>query len=197
MSDLNLEMIRNLPEALERTPEGRRMMQLADRLGLWTNGVHMVRQETVPFVRDFPESPAELSKLYATWSSEAGRVIELVGLLTGQKERLQLQAKAARSRARARLRREAIAAAERAVADSGDDGLTRTKAAALKLPTSTQINDEAEEAPEVIEIEEAMSFIYMLLASAAAYKEAVLLYLNTISREMSYRQAQLHARVLA
>ena len=85
------------------------------------------------------------------------------------------RSKEVRARERARLRRDAAEHEEK--------------------NTATQINDKAEEAVTVRDADDAGALVAVLIASASASKEAVAMYLTAISREISFRCAQMDARI--
>lgn len=198
-SQMNLKTLRDLPAVLGRTAEGRDMLELAERLGLWSTDLHKTRERPV-FPSEFPETPKELSDLWAQWTQEANRITQLVGLLHGQEKYMTLKAKASRASARSRIRAEVVKAAEKITREvDGTQGMSATarKTAIDRVKkTATQINDEAEEATEVREADEGLLFVQMLIASANAAKEVVLMNINSISREISYRGDQMRARIM-
>ena len=61
--------------------------------------------------------------------------------------------------------------------------------------SQSQLNDLAEEDPAVLDIVEQQEIIAIMYAQAIAAKEVTLQYLNTISREISFRDSQMKARV--
>ena len=107
--------------------------------------------------------------------SDAGRVAELVGLLVGLEATTKMRSRAARASARSKVRREW----------SKDD----------KAPTKTELDDRAEEDPVVIGLDEQLGVVQQLLAQASAVREADQLYKEAVSREISYRSAQMQARL--
>lgn len=180
--DLNLNGVRSLTQALDRTENGTAAAALADRLGLWTRTLHQSPETRAAFKSKFSDlGPNELSDLNATWIAEAGRVVELVGLLSGLQDQLKVRAKSARASARAKARRDLAAAA---------DGDTKRKA-----PTVAELNDMAEEDSAVKDIDDQLAFVALLLASAQAAKEATYMYRDAISREITFRCEQMKARL--
>lgn len=181
--DLDISGVKSLASALERTPNGRDAVALATRLGIWTVGAHNNVDERPAFPRNVSEVDADgLSNLLSAWTSEYGRITELVGALNGQIAQLKIRAKGARAAARSRIRKEYAK-------DLEGDGK------AVKLPSSTALNDEAEEDPAVIDIDQRLALVELLHAHASAAKEATSQYLASISREIAYRDAQMKARM--
>ena len=175
--DFNLDGIASLTGALDRLDQGRSAYDLAKRLGLVTPR-HATADERKVFLdgRRFSElSHDELSDEHSLWRSELGRLTELVGLLYGNRQILKAKAKSARARARGRIRASLREANEKA--------------------TATEINDRAEDDPEVISREEELVYLEMLIAQAEAAKEATVSYLEGISREITSRGDQLKGRV--
>lgn len=174
MSDESLRNVKTLQQALERTPNGVDAVALATKLGIWTAESH----KATPQRKAFPSNvaalgPNELSDLMAYWTSEFGRINELAGVLVGQRELLKLKGKAARAAARSRLRRE-----------KSNEKLS-----------STALNDAAEEDAAVLEADERLQVVEVLLAQIQAAKEATQQYIASASREISYRDAQMKARM--
>lgn len=177
MDDLNLSDLRSVHQVLERTPLGEGIAELAERIGLVTEQIHrssVVRKKFQANVSKL--SAPQLSDEQSYWASEYGRIVELLGILQGQEKYLGLKSKAARAAARARLRRNAE-----------EEPAAKT--------TSAQINDAAEEDPVVRELDERAAIVNILLASAAAAKEATTIYLQTLSREITFRCAQMDSRL--
>lgn len=176
MDNLNLSDLRSVHQVLGRTPLGSSIAELAERIGLMTEGIHRGSVARRKFVENVSKlSPSQLSDEQSYWASEYGRVVELIGVLQGQEKILSLQSKAARASARARLRR------------NGEE-------AGGKM-TSSQITDAAEEDPAVRDLDERAGIVAILLASAAAAKEATTMYLQTLSREVTFRCAQMDSRL--
>lgn len=172
----DIASITALRQALERIPEGADAVRLFAKLGLWTSESHRAPGERKAFPSEFSKlGPNELSDLSARVISEAGRVVELVGLLNGLQARLELRMRAARAAARSKARR----------AWPEDQ----------KAPTKAELDDTAEEDPTVIELGEQLGLLQLLLAQAGAVREASQLYKEAVSREITYRAAQLQARM--
>lgn len=146
------------------------------RLGLWTSDAHKGADVRDRFPQQFSNlGPAELSDLSAKVVSDAGRVAELVGLLNGLETRLKMRSRAARAAARSKVRREW---------PEGE-----------KSPTKTELDDRSEEDPAVVELDEQISLLQLLLAQAQAVKEANQMYKEAVSREITYRSAQMQSRM--
>lgn len=165
-----------LKGALERVPGGTEAVRLMAKLGLWTNDAHRAPAERKPFPTKFSQlGPNELSDLSARVISEAGRVMELSGILTGLEAQLKIKARAVRAAARSNARR-----------NWPEDS---------KAPTKTELDDLAEEDPAVVEVDEQLALLGLLLAQVNAVREANSLYKEGVSREITYRAAQLNARM--
>jgi hypothetical protein len=174
--DLNLTGVKSLNQALARTRNGTAAVELANRLGLWTEPVHQRRQERPAFPATLSDlTPSQISDLYAAWTAEFGRILELRGAIEGQEGLLRIQLKSAQASARARLRR-AVAEGE-------------------KSPSKDTLNDQVDEDPVVIDLVEQLGLLAVLAAHADAAKDATTQYLATISREISFRDAQMKARI--
>jgi hypothetical protein len=171
---LNLGSIRSVRDSVARIPSGAELLQLATRLGLWTEAAHTNPPARKLFPGQFSTLGAdELSDLYAAWISDAGRLAELCSILSGHRDRLSLQIKAERARARSRVR---LAHPE-----------VKYSAAAL---------DDAVAAEQGLrDLEDAFELVTMLLAAAEGAKEATTVYLTGISREITYRTEQMRSRV--
>lgn len=181
--DVSTAGVRTLKDLLDQLPSGEAARVLASRLGLWTKQAHdSAAERTRSYPTQFSRlGDGELSDANAFWLSEAARATELVGLLEGQKAMTSLAAKQARAQARARIR----AAWDTARDDAGKP---------VKY-TSTQVADEAEADPGVIDQETRAALLQQVIASAGAYKEACFAVVQGISREISFRQAQYGARL--
>lgn len=176
VEDLNLVGIKNLEQALARTRNGTALVELARKLGLWTQSAHdsvTVRPEFPPKLSEL--TPAQLSDLNGRWTAEYGRILELCGAINGQEALLKIGLKSAIATARVRAR-------------------NAQPADAKPLPLAT-LADLAEEAPDVIDIHEQMGLLALLSSVCLAAKDATAQYLATISREISFRDAQLKAGV--
>lgn len=171
---LSLAELRSTRDSLARIPSGEELIRLASRLGLWTEASHNSPPGRKPFPTRFSDlGPDELSDLYASWISDAGRLSELCSGLSGHRDRLSLQLKAERARARSRARR----------------------ANPEVKVTSGQLDDEASSDLAVQDLESSLELVTILLASAEGAKEATNVYLAGISREITYRTEQMKARV--
>jgi hypothetical protein len=171
---LNLAAVRTVKESLARLPSGVELIELAARLGLWTEAAHTAQPPRKVFPTRFSTlGPDELSDLYAEWVSDAGRLAELCSSLSGVRDRLNLQLKAERARARVRVR----------------DAAPDTKWTAVAL------DDAASSDQSVRDSEAALEMVTVLLATAEGAREATGIYLTGISREITYRTEQMRARV--
>lgn len=168
--------IQALRQALERIPDGADAVRLFAKLGLWTSESHRTPAERKAFPTEFSKlGPSELSDLSARVVSDAGRVVELTGLLNGLEARLELRLRAARASARSKAR--------------------RAHPADQKPPTKGELDDLAEEDPAVIELCEQLGILQLMLAQASAVREASQIYKEAVSREITYRSAQMQARL--
>jgi hypothetical protein len=186
--DVSLDGLRSLSGVLDRLPQGQQARKLAEQLGLWSSQAHnAANARTKIFGTNFSRlSEAQLSDENAYWLSEVFRATELVGLLEGQKVLLTLSAKSVRASSRAALRRKYRAESARLEA-AGEK--------APKDPSATQLADEVEENADVQEADAALGMLAVVAESAKAYKEACLVAAQGLSREISFRQAQMGARI--
>jgi hypothetical protein len=177
-SEMRLEDVKNVAATLSRLPNGRELVNLAARSGLWTTELHALQFTRPPFVNNLGNlTPPELSNTFAAWTSEFGRICELMGHLSAHREALKVQAKSARASARAHIRREFAAISEG------------------KAPTSAAVTDAAEEDPSVLEADKALNGVEMIIAIVGATKESTQAYLGTISREIAFRETQVKSRM--
>lgn len=177
MDELNLADLRSTHQVLERTPLGESIMELAERIGLVTEGVHRVGTTRRKFQANVSRlSAPQLSDEQSHWVSEYGRIAELIGVLQGQEKYLGLKSKTARAQARARIRRDA-------------EALENSKI------TAGQVSDSAEDDPVVRDTDERAALVGVLLASAMAAKDATTMYLQALSREITFRCAQMDSRL--
>ena len=168
--------MRALQTALERVPGGAEALRLMRNLGLWSTEGHKNAGERRPFPRTFSNlGPEQLSDLSAHIAAEAGLIFELLGLLNGIEAQHKIRVKQARAAARSRARAEW-------------DG-------EKKAPTKSEIDDIAEDDLTVIDVEEQSALIGMLIAQATAAKEATIIHKEAVSREITYRGAQMKARL--
>lgn len=171
------ELIKQLPT--EAAPYA----DMLRRLGLWTTRSHASIDERRPFLRNLAEAgPDQLADEHAYWTSEAGRITELHGFLVAQKVKSDLELKLAAAKARTTIRRQ-------------NQNRTGPDGKPVKM-TAAEVNDQAEGQQVLIDAREASAIIETTLASLAATKEATLLYLNTLSREITRRGDLLKARVM-
>jgi len=179
---VQLEGLRNLTQVLSRLPQGAAALALTQRLGLWSQRLHenaVAASGTLSNMSAWTDS--ELSDRYGGMLSELHRTTELVGLLEGQKQLLTLQGKGERATVRSRLRR----AHDTLMA--GDAG--------VKAWTATALADEVEAVSSVQEMDLLLGTLVVVMESAKAYKEACTSTTAGLSREISFRQAQLGARL--
>lgn len=175
--DINLSGIKNLNTALARMRNGTAAAEMATSLGLWTAARHQGKQSRAEFKAKLStQTPSEISDLYGEWTAEFGRIVEICGLINGQEALIKIGLKSAQASVRSRLRRVAIEAKE-------------------KSPTAGSLNDLVDEDPTVMDLIEQMGLLAVLSAHASAAKEATAQYLATISREISFRDAQLKAKI--
>jgi hypothetical protein len=174
--DLNLTGVRSLNQALARTKNGTAAVELAAKLGLWSTGAHANPQVRPNFRRDLSElSHAQITDLYAEWTAEFGRITELCSAISGQESLLRIQMKSAVAAARSRIRR----------SQPGD----------VKSFSAQTLADMADEDPAVVDLLEQTGLIAVLSAHALGAKEATQQYLASLSREISFRDAQMKARI--
>ena len=146
------------------------------KLGLWSSELHRAAGERKAFPSEFSKLGApELSDLTARVVSDAGRVVELVGLLNGLDARMKIRLRAARAASRSKQRRD--------------------WPADQKSPTKQELDDLADEDPSVVALEEQSGLLLLLLAQSSAVRDANQMYRESLSREVSYRSAQLQARM--
>lgn len=177
MDVIDLSDLRSAHQLLQRTPLGETVAELAERVGLMTDGVHRTPATRRKFHTNISKlSPPQLSDEQSYWASEYGRIVELIGVLQGQEKYLALKSKAARAQARARLRR-------------------GTEDAQVGKLTASQVADAAEEDPVVCDLDERIALLAVFLASALAAKDATTMYLQSLSREITFRCAQMDARL--
>ncbi len=166
--------LQNVEQVLARTPTGSEIYGLAKRLGLIGDGKTTVeRRKFNPNLSKM--GPPALSDEQGWWTSEFGRIAELHGLLTGQQKVLSLDSKKTRAAARSRLRKKAVEAE-------------------VKM-TATELNDLAEDDPAVRDSDERAVIVEMLITVTSTAKEVTERFLNTISREISFRGSQMQARI--
>lgn len=178
VDNVHLDDIRSAYQVLQRTPSGEAVADLAERIGLLTEGVHRSSVSRRKFHANISRlSPPQLSDEQSYWASEYSRIVELIGVLQGQEKYLALKSKSARAAARARIRRNTT--------DDGD----------LVKMTASALTDAAEEDPAVVEVDDRVAIVAILLSSAMAAKDATAMYLQTLSREVTFRCAQMDSRL--
>lgn len=180
--------VRTLRQLLARLPDGQQALNLAQRTGIWSNGMHDdVKPSNRVFPSDFSVLQGDrLSEEFGYWQSEAFRATELCGLLEGQRVNLIADLKACRAASRSRLRRHYRTIAEQAEEKNG------TK---IKPPATAQLNDETDEEPAVRDLESTIGMLMAYLETAKARKEACLNGCAALSREISLRQAMMGSRL--
>ena len=179
---VQLDGLRNLTQVLSRLPQGSAALALMQRLGLWSQRLHENASSPTGSLSNISTwSDEQLSDKYGALLSELHRTTELVGLLEGQKQLLTLSGKSARASARSRLRR----AHEALMVDD----------LKLKALSVGALGDEAEAAEAVQEVDLLVGTLGVVMESAKAYKEACTTTTAGLSREISFRQAQLSARM--
>lgn len=181
VDDLHLSDLKSVRQVLERTPAGAQVADLAERLGLMTEHVHKIPAVRRAFQVTISRLGApQLSDEQSYWSSEFGRIVELIGVLQGQEKLITLRAKSARAQARARVRR---------TWEETDEQQRRARL------TDAEVADAAEEDPVVQDLDLQAGTIAVLLSSALAAKESTQMYLQSLSREISFRCSQMDARL--
>lgn len=180
---VSLEGIKSLDGMLSRLPQGRQAVALGEKLGIWTPEAHGAqRPARQPFPSNFSDlTDDRLSDQSAHWLSEVFRVTELVGVLEGQKALLQLESKAVRAAVRSEKRR------------THDEARKASDDPKLKAPTITQLNDEVEDDQRVQDVDAKIGLLSVVSAQAQAYKEGCQVAVNGISREITFRAAQMTA----
>lgn len=174
--DLNLNGLRSLNQALARTKNGAASVELATKLGLWSQSAHTNPSIRPPFRRSLSDlSHGQITDLYAEWTAEFGRITELCSAISGQDALLAIQMKSALASARSRIR--------------------RSQPADAKPMTAQNLSDIANDDQSVIDLLEQSGLLAVLTAHAQGAKEATQQYLASISREISFRDAQMKARI--
>ena len=188
VGSLDLSDITNLTKLLDRLPQGAAARTLATRMGVWTSQAHDgASQRKTGFPTSYADlTDDQLSNSYGYWVSELGRAAERVGLLEGVRKLVELSAKQNRARAPSTVRKRL-----------DDEEAARLKDGLPKgpKPTVQMINDLAEEEEIVVETENIVGLLAIVSPSAGAFKEACAAVSNGLSREISFRQAQLGARI--
>lgn len=180
MNDIpSLENFASLKDLLSSMPSGESAARLASTMGIWTPKVHKSvadRSAAPSYPSSFSGlSDAQLSDTNAYWLSELARSIELVGMLEGQLVMVKLKCRSARAASRVSAR----------------ESFTENKVKA----TAQQVDDVAEASEGVLSADGLLVVLETVLASAKAYKEACSVVSSGVSREISFRQALLSAKV--
>lgn len=187
--DLDLNGISNLTGLLRRLPLGEETRALLQRIAAWNTRGH---EDAVARVKRFDAKFSELtddqlSDEFAHWTSELMRLHELCGLFDGQRKLLELQSKRARAAARSTIRATHEARmSEEAAKEKGEK---------LSKLTAAEVNDRAEDDPEVTKADGDLVMIDVVVAGVHAYRESCATAVQGLSREISFRQAQFNARV--
>ena len=175
---------RSTAELLANLPNGTAVAQAMRALGLWTGDSHSKPGSRKPFRRDLATMHGpELADEQAYWVSELGRISELLGLLRGQKVQANLSLKVALAKARCAIREQHAAI----VVPEGQKPPAKL--------TAAEINDRAEENPDVMDERQALTTVEVFMASAEAANEATLMYLQTLRREITRRGDEMRARM--
>ena len=156
-------------------PASMSLFNMAKSMGLWSDSMHSSPVEKPLFIKDLSKlTPSQLSDLYGGWTYEFGRIVEICGVLYGQEGLLKIQLKSALASARAGIRKSNIS---------------------NKSLTVASLNDLAEEDATVIDISNKLSNITVMLAQANSAKEISAQFLASLSREISWRDAQIKAKI--
>lgn len=152
------------------------------KLGLWSTQAHDHIDTRPAFKKNLAElSSDQIATEHAYWSSEAGRISELHGFLTAQKVRTDLNLKVAQAQSRNRVR-------------NNKTYTTNAEGKEKKL-TQGEVNDLAEADSAMQDARKESMVVETTLASVSAAKEATLMYLSTISREITRRGDMLKSRL--
>lgn len=183
--------ITNLNDVISALPDGKSFETLCRNMGIWSAALHRHTGERAAFPSNLATlTPEDISNELGTWTSEFGRLAELLGALSAHRERLRIGLKSATARARSNARK---AAAEAGVVEGEDTGAR--SALKPKNITAGELSDLAEEDPTVIEVNDKLVVVEMMYIQIGAVKEATAQYLASISREIAYRDAQMKARI--
>jgi hypothetical protein len=168
--------VNEIVNSLSNSENGSIAMALATKLGLWSVDSHRpsVARESYP-AEISSLSHSQISDLYSRWTSEFGRITELCGAISGQETLLKIKIKTAQAKARSVIR-------------------NRYNQSTKPL-SSTALSDLVDEDPNVIELYEQGTLLQLISAHANAAKEATSQYLSSISREISFRDVQLKAKI--
>ncbi|RJL21219.1 hypothetical protein [Bailinhaonella thermotolerans] len=183
----NLSAIRTTRDMVEHAGAGDEAAMMK-YLGLWTAQAHSRPAQRRPFAADMASlAGSALADEQAWWTSELGRVLELIGVLEARKVQCELTLKRAKASARAAIRRTHQAAAQERAKEDG----TPVKVAKL---TVGELNDWADETQPVREAEESKAEVEAMLAMLAGVQRATEMYLSTLSREITRRGQELQLR---
>lgn len=176
VEDLNLGGLTSLDKVAKRVRSGTETIDMAKALGLWTEEVHKATQSRPAFPSNLSElTPGQLSDLYARWTAEFGRVVELCGWLDGLEGALKIRLKSTQLSVRARIR--------------------RNQPPEAKALSVAALSDMVEEDPAVVDLVEQSMLLVVLAGQLKAAREVSAQNLATISREIAFRDAQMKARI--
>lgn len=184
--ELNIAGINTLAGLIERLPLGQPAQDLAKRLAVWTTSAHQnLSAERKVYPRTLSNlTEGGLSDTYAYWNAELIRLHELHGLLEGQRKYVELLVKKERAHARSAVRQKY----EEDLAAAGPD-------VKVSKPTAGEINDRAEDSEAVLAAVESLGLLDVVMSSVLGYREACITATASLSREISFRQAQYTARL--
>lgn len=176
LNKLDLSDVKSFISIIEKTSTGLSSIDIAKKLGIWTPSLHAISDERPTFTKELSTlTPTQLSNTYGLWTAEFGRLMELIGVISGQEQLIKVQLKSALASARSRIR--------------------NAKPASDKTYTLSQLNDLAEEDETVLSYQQDLAIINMLLAYLSASKEATSQYISSISREIAWRDAQIKGKI--
>ena len=172
----NLGSVSEIVSVISKSENGSQALTMASKLGLWSIESHRGHLPRASYPSEISSmTHSQISDLYSRWTSEFGRITELHGAISGQETILKIKIKSAQAKARSRIR-------------SNQPPDAKPHSAAV-------LSDLADEEPEVIELIEQSSLLVLLAAHVGASKEATAQYLASISREISFRDVQMKAKL--
>lgn len=172
----NLGSVSEIVSVISKSENGSAALALASKLGLWSIDAHRGHLPRASYPAEVSKmTHSQISDLYSRWTSEFGRITELHGAIAGQEAVLKIQIKSAQAKARSRVRAAQLPEA--------------------KPHSATVLADLADEDPMVIELIEQSSLLVLLAAHVGASKEATAQYLASLSREISFRDVQMKAKL--
>lgn len=152
------------------------LIQLFSKLGLITTELHSLSNSRPPFKSDLSSlTPDQLSRELGYWTSEFGRISELIGLLNGQESLYKIKIKSS------------FALARKSIRESHPKD--------QKALTNSQLNDMAEENQDYLDLCNSLSQLNLLQAQFSAIKEVTSQYIQTLSREIAWRDAQIKGKI--